>query len=190
MRQWLGVVVGIAIALLLTLPLPLPYCVPSCCRHNVQLHFASCNVARCATALVAALRVVPWHFYAMQRDAVAMLLGPRRCVLFCGIARRATAWFFVLRPCASCRSQHFCATALCFVPRRFAGVEAFCFVLRHCASCRSIGSGVARRVTAPAPLSFIEKRKTINRWRWWKNGWVPTPRVQRVLKTLGCICIL
>jgi len=43
-RQWLGVVVGIAIVLLLTLPLPLPYCVASFCRHSVQLRYASCNV--------------------------------------------------------------------------------------------------------------------------------------------------
>jgi len=126
-RQWLGVVISIAIALLLTLPLPLPYCVPSCCLQSVQLHFALCNVACRTTALVAALRVVPWHFYAMQRDAMAMLLGPRQCVLFCSIVRHAMVWFFVLPPCASCCSI--------FMPWHYASCHSILQVLRHFASC-------------------------------------------------------
>ena len=145
-RQWLGVVVGIAIALLLTLPLPLPYCVASFCHHSVQLRYASCNVhimslqwrLRCALC-----RGIFW--FAMQRNAMMMFLGTWRCFLFrskdeSGTTRRAAALRFM--------SQHFHATALFFVLRWFASCRGVLFVPRHCDSCRSIESGIARRVTA------------------------------------------
>ncbi len=104
----------------------------------------------------------------LARCAMAFLCHAKGC---CGDALGTTAMCFVPRHCTSCHSmvlcaaalhfmlQHFCAMVLCFVPRRFAGVEAFCFVQRHCALHCSIGSGIACRVTAPAPLSFVEKKK-------------------------------
>jgi len=83
----------------------------------------------------------------IARCALAFLCHAKGCR---GDALGAAAMCFVPRHCASCHGmvlcaaplrftpQHFHATTLCFVPRHFAGVEAFCFVQRHCASHRSI----------------------------------------------------
>jgi len=84
----------------------------------------ACNfIACCATALAAALCIVPWHFCHVKGCH--------------GIALQAMALFFVLWHCMSCHGFVLHTAALCFVPQRFASCHSI--MLHGVALCIMLG---------------------------------------------------